>query len=354
VGSEMCIRDSLMGALGWFGEPVSVALGFFLLLATPFLVLGHPLLIRQLAGVILVMPLFLLVACLSRLGWGLKVATGARWRDVPSAMMVMLALSWTVSRACVHGLVRGRGVFLRTPKVRTPSKLGRALVSTWFESVLSLAFLVAAPLLLVLGPRPLGPVIALMLVWHAFAWGSAPAASLAAQGIRLTPSRVTFRRSPQNTGLRSWPWPGESRRLVLVAALALAAFLLVPALVTGGGDDRILTQLGVPASQPIPVLAHGGTPAPGRSPSAPGGPSSKSGPTPSGGPSPAGRPTTSPSAAPSAKPSSTAGATPTASSQPTAGPTPSSVPTPSALPTPSSLPTTGPSVHPTPSPRTLL
>jgi cellulose synthase/poly-beta-1,6-N-acetylglucosamine synthase-like glycosyltransferase len=338
----------LMGALGWFGEPVSVALGFFLLLATPFLVLGHPLLIRQLAGVILVMPLFLLVAGLSRLGWGLKVATGARWRDVPSAMMVMLALSWTVSRACVHGLVRGRGVFLRTPKVRTPSKLGRALVSTWFESVLSLAFLVAAPLLLVLGPRPLGPAIALMLVWQAFAWGSAPAASLAAQGIRLTPSRVTFRRSPQNTGLRSWPWPAESRRLVLVAALALAAFLLVPALVTGGGDDRILTQLGLPAPQPITVLAHGGAPAPGRSPSAPGRASSGSPAT--GATSPSGRP----SPSPGAKPSSTPRATTTASPQPSTRPTPSAVPTPSALPTPSSLPTTGPSVHPTPSPRSLL
>jgi len=344
----------LMGALGWFGEPVSIALGFFLLLATPFLVLGHPLLIRQLAGVILVMPLFLLVAGLSRLGWGLKVATGARWRDVPSAMMVMLSLSWTVTRACLHGLARERGVFLRTPKARTPSRLGQALMSTSFESAIGLIFLIAAPLVLLLGPRPLGPVIALMLVWQAFAWGSAPAASLAAQGIRLTPSRVTFRRSPQNTGLRSWAWPVESRRLVLVPALALAAFLLVPALVTGGGDDRILTQLGLPAPQPITVLAHGGTPAPGRSPSAPAGASSKSGPTPSGGPSPAGRPTTSPSAAPSAKPTSTPGATPSASPQPTPQPTPSTVPTPPALPTPSSLPTTGPSPHPTPSPHTEL
>jgi cellulose synthase/poly-beta-1,6-N-acetylglucosamine synthase-like glycosyltransferase len=335
----------LMGALGWFGEPVSVALGFFLLLATPFLALGHPLLLRQLAGVILVMPLFLLVAGLSRLGWGLKVATGAAWRDVPSAMMVMLALSWTVTRACLHGLVRERGVFLRTPKARTPSRLGQALVSTWFESTVGLTFLVAAPALFLLGPRPLGAVMSLMLAWQALAWGSAPAASLASQGIRLTPARVTFRRSPQNTGARAWAWPVESRRLVLVPALALAVFLLVPAVVTGGGDDRILTQLGLPPSQLGPSQSAPG-PASSRSPAG--------GASPSAGPLPAGRPTTAPSSAPSAQPSSTPGTTPTASAQPTTGPTPSAVPTPSALPTPSTLPTTGPSPRPTPSPRTAF
>jgi cellulose synthase/poly-beta-1,6-N-acetylglucosamine synthase-like glycosyltransferase len=290
----------LMGALGWFGEPVSVALGLFLLLATPFLALGHPLLIRQLAGVVLVMPLFMLVAGLSRLGWGLKVATGARWRDVPFAMMVMLALSWTVTRACLHGLIRERGVFLRTPKVRTPSRLRQALASASFETTIGLAFLVAAPILFLLGPRPLAIVMSLMLLWQGLAWGSAPAASLAAQGIELTPARLIFRQSPQNTGARAWSWPLESSRLVLIPALALAIALLAPALVVGGGDDGVQGQLGLPPSKPAAATP---TPATG----APGTPSAKSSATPS--------PTVPAAASPSATPTARAHVSPSA--QPT-------------------------------------
>src|SRR5712692_9665565 len=48
----------------------------------------------------------------------------------PLAAMVMLALSWTVTRACVGALVTQRGVFLRTPKVRTPSRVGGAVLGT--------------------------------------------------------------------------------------------------------------------------------------------------------------------------------------------------------------------------------
>jgi hypothetical protein len=246
------------------------------------------------------MPLFMLVAGLSRLGWGLKVATGARWRDVPFAMMVMLALSWTVTRACLHGLIRERGVFLRTPKVRTPSRLRQALASASFETTISLAFLVAAPVLFLLGPRPLAVVMSLMLLWQGLAWGSAPAASLAAQGIELTPARLIFRQSPQNTGARAWSWPLESSRLVLIPALALAIALLAPALVVGGGDDGVQGQLGLPPSKPAAATP---TPATG----APGTPSAKSSATPS--------PTVPAAASPSATPTARAHASPSA--QPT-------------------------------------
>ncbi len=301
----------LMGALGWFGEPVSVALGLFLLLATPFLALGHPLLIRQLAGVILVMPLFLLVAGLSRLGWGLKVATGARWRDVPFAMLVMLALSWTVTRACFHGLIRERGVFLRTPKVRTPSRLRQALASASFETSIGLAFLVAAPVLFVLGPWPLAVVMSVMLLWQGLAWASAPAASLAAQGIELTPARLIFRQSPQNTGARAWSWPPESSRLVLIPALALAIALLAPALVVGGGDDAVQSQLGLPPSKPAAPTPPPATGAPR---------------------------TSSPKSSATASPTASAMGKPSATASPSATPTSRVHPTSSALPSPSHRP----------------
>ncbi len=134
----------LVGGLGWFADPLGVGLAFFLLATSPFLALGHPLLLRQLVGVLLVLPIFLLVAGLLRLAWSIHAACGAPWRDTPIAAMVMLALSWTVTRACVAALVTQSGVFLRTPKVRTPSRLGRAVLGTLPESLVAVACAVGA------------------------------------------------------------------------------------------------------------------------------------------------------------------------------------------------------------------
>ena len=51
--------------------------------------------------------------------------------------MVSLGLSFTVARACVSALVTRRGIFLRTPKVRTPSPLGHAVLGTLPESLMA-------------------------------------------------------------------------------------------------------------------------------------------------------------------------------------------------------------------------
>src|SRR5713101_5189038 len=146
----------LVGGLGWFADPLGVGLAFFLLSTSPFLALGHPLLLRQLVGVLLVLPIFLLVAGLLRLAWSIHAACGAPWRDTPLAAMVMLALSWTVTRACVGALVTQRGVFLRTPKVRTPSRLGRAVLGTLPETLVAAACAVMAVAVGLFGPHTLG------------------------------------------------------------------------------------------------------------------------------------------------------------------------------------------------------
>src|SRR2546425_3109352 len=126
AGSRLTLSQRyhyLAGALGWFADPLGVGLAFFLLFTSPFLALGHPLLLRQLIGVLIVLPTFLLIAGIVRLVWSIRTACGAPWRDVPPAAMVMLALSFTVARACLSALATRRGIFLRTPKVRAPSRL---------------------------------------------------------------------------------------------------------------------------------------------------------------------------------------------------------------------------------------
>ena len=323
------------GGLGWFADPLGVGLAFFLLLTSPFLALGHPLLLRQLLGVLLVLPIFLLVAGVVRLGWSIRAACGAPWRDAPLAAVVMLALSWTVARACLAALFTRRGVFLRTPKTRAPSRLGRAVLATLPESLVAAACAVMAVATAVFGPPILGPACGTLLAWQTLAWGSAPLASLLAQNIPLTPSRISFRRSPQTTGARPRGLIERPRRLLIAAFVVAVAILLTPAIAGAPAGDSGLQQ--ALASVPAQVI---GSPKP----------------SPSGGPpTGSGTPSTKPAVNPStrASPSASPGPTPAPSPSPSPISHPTSQPTPTASPTPSSHPGVTPTPRPTtpPSPR---
>jgi cellulose synthase/poly-beta-1,6-N-acetylglucosamine synthase-like glycosyltransferase len=307
----------LVGGLSWFADPLGVALALFLLATSPFLALGHPLLLRQLIGALFVLPIFMLVAGLLRLGWSIRGASGAAWRDVPLAAMVMLALSWTVARACMSALVRTRGVFLRTPKVRTPSRLGRAVLATLPESVMAAACASMAVTVGIFGPPVVGVVCAVLLAWQVAAWGSAPLASLLSLNIPLTPVRLAFKRSPQTTGARPWLLPDRPRRLVLAFALVLAAIFLTPALVAAPGADSTLQQA-LGGVLP-PVVAQGL-----------GGQSPKPSTTRVGSPPTVARP----------------GVTPTPAVRPTPRPSASAVPIPSPTPHPTGPPSSAPSPTP--------
>jgi len=155
--------------------------------------------------------------------------------------MVMLALGWTVTVACLAALVQQKGVFMRTPKVHTPSRLARAVLSTGVESIFAAAFLVLAPAVAIWGPHPIAWLAAVLLLWQGVYWACAPAAALSAQGVRLTPSRRLFRRSPQNEGGRVRAWPRTARRLGLAPALAVLGFLaFVPAVATAPDEQAAL------------------------------------------------------------------------------------------------------------------
>jgi cellulose synthase/poly-beta-1,6-N-acetylglucosamine synthase-like glycosyltransferase len=319
----------LAGAMSWFADPLGVALGVFLLGTSLFVVLGHPLLMRQLVGVVLVLPIFLLLAGVVRLLWSTHAAVGAPWRDVPLAAMVMLALNFTVARACLSALMTNRGVFLRTPKVKAPFRLGRAVLGTLPESIVAGACASMSVLMVVFGPPGLGPVLATLLVWQTIAWGCAPTAGLLAQGIALTPARATFKRSPQTTGARPSILRDKPRRLALAVVLVGLAMLLTPALATSPAVDPGLQQVlaAIPSPLAVRPTSPSTTPAssktvPGRSPSGGG-----SSPTPSASASPVQRPTSTP--------------------QPTASPSPAATPS-HPLPSPSPRGTTPPS--PTPHP----
>ncbi|HEU5348580.1 MAG TPA: glycosyltransferase, partial [Ktedonobacterales bacterium] len=128
----------LLGGLQWYGD--TLTFGFTtLLLCTGWLrVLGHPLRLPVLGGPMLLLPLAFWITSLLRTLWGLRATRRCTWIEACSAVGIMWSLGWVVTLASVQGLIRKRGVFLRTPKAGRTHLL-RALQSTTIETMLTAA-----------------------------------------------------------------------------------------------------------------------------------------------------------------------------------------------------------------------
>src|SRR5204863_5609939 len=115
--------------------------------------------------------------------WASKEATGCTYTQAMRAFIFSLALSWTTCMACLAAIVRRKGVFLRTPKVRSQQKWQQALQITSQEIVLSLGFLTMAMFATVHSAT--GLLVGTLLALQAGVYGSAVVCALAAEGIWL-------------------------------------------------------------------------------------------------------------------------------------------------------------------------
>jgi cellulose synthase/poly-beta-1,6-N-acetylglucosamine synthase-like glycosyltransferase len=309
----------LLGSVQWFAEVLTATFTVLLLATALATSLHEKLPVRELTGAVLAVPVAFAGTGVLRAVWALRRACGASTRDAFYALRVWFALSWVVTLACVRGLVQKHADFLRTAKSKEGRSLLSALRASRAESLLMVAAVAGAAAMLVRSPSIATGVLAALLLFEAFVYSNAPWASLAAEGIILTPERRAYARSPQNTGER----PARKRALVApLAAVGVAATAAVLALVIASpsqnapfsGPQADLPRIG----KIVPDFKVGPLPQVTPSPSA------------SASPSPGTSPSPSPSA--SAQPSPTPSASPTAS--PTASPAPSPTPSPTAAPTP--------------------
>src|SRR5262249_18568344 len=97
-------------------------------------------------GPLLLLPLAFWTTSLLRTLWGLRATRRCTWGEALGAVGIMWSLGWVVTLASVQGLVRRRGVFLRTPKAGRTHLL-HALRSTAAETVLAAACLALSLLL---------------------------------------------------------------------------------------------------------------------------------------------------------------------------------------------------------------
>jgi hypothetical protein len=307
----------LLGSLQWFGDPLTA--GFTILLAATAIGIAanHRLPVRQLTGAVIGVPLIFLATGLLRALWALRVTARCTWGDAVRALRIWFALSWVVTLACVAGIFRAQAVFLRTPKHKEGNAdILEALGASKVETAFVVVAVVSAGAMLRAQPGIAFAVLALMLFFEAGVYGSAPWASMAAEGITLTPFRQQYRRSAQNTGDR----PGRITTAIAApaAAATVAAGAVLASLLVANPPPALPRGPEVPPLGAI--FGQGGRPAP----SAPTGP-----------PTPAASPNSSPSAPLSPLPSlsgSTVPAPSTSPSQPAANSSPAAVRPPSPLP----------------------
>jgi cellulose synthase/poly-beta-1,6-N-acetylglucosamine synthase-like glycosyltransferase len=185
--------DYLFGGLQWLNDLVYLAFSGVLLVVTALLLAGQTVAIRPLVGPTVMLPAALLVSGLLRATWALRKRTHITVKRAVLAFLSWLSLSWTVARACMAGLVRSEGVFLRTPKTGGAHKLRAALRAASPETTLGLVLWgSAAALALVAHPTSL---LVGLVAWQGVVYVSSPTLAWLSQRAQLSPELEQRRRT---------------------------------------------------------------------------------------------------------------------------------------------------------------
>ncbi len=274
----------LAGSVHWFGDLLTAVFTFLLLLTAVAAVMHHRLPIREITGPVLVVPLAFLVTGVVRGLWALRRAEHSTWGDAVRALGIWFALSWVDTLAVVRGLISGKAAFLRTPKQRQGgNRIWPAIRSSATESLFAGLAVVGAVIMVIAAPAIATGILAIMLLFQAWVFASAPWASFAAEGIHLTPYRQMYRRSAQNTGDR--PERASPADLVPAALGIVVALVLAYGLLNAPAENPAPAQLPTigTITQPKTGPAATPTPAPPTTPSPTPAPSGNATPSPSSG-----------------------------------------------------------------------
>jgi Glycosyltransferase like family 2 len=219
--------DYLLGGLQWLNDLVQLGFTVVLLATMALLATTGRLALRPLLGVAVLLPATLLTSGLVRALWALRRSTGIGPRRALLAFANWLSLSWTVALACVQGLVRSQGVFLRTPKQADGSRLVNALWAARAETLLAVALWGGAGLLAARG-RP-GPLLLGLLIWQGAVYASAPFMAWLSLHTRLSAQLERRRRTERlrERAAQVGPYVGATASLAAAAAAGVLAALVL-------------------------------------------------------------------------------------------------------------------------------
>ena len=185
--------DYLVGAAQWLNDLVYLGFTLVLLVVSGLLLSGSSVAIRPLIGPTTLLPAILLGVGLLRAVWALRERTGISYRRALLAFANWLSLSWTVALACVQGLLREEGVFLRTPKTGEDHRVLAAAAAARTEILLTAMLWAAAGALAVTTAAT--PLLLALVAWQGSVYFSSPFMSWLDQRGHLPPDLERRRRT---------------------------------------------------------------------------------------------------------------------------------------------------------------
>jgi cellulose synthase/poly-beta-1,6-N-acetylglucosamine synthase-like glycosyltransferase len=170
-------RDYLMASLGWFRDLLMIAFTALLLVITGLLVAGSHFALIPIAGDRSLLPMSLIIIATICMLWTLRHWTTMTRTRALLALVVSLSASRVIALACVEGMSRRDGVFLRTSKAGgIRHRFRKALWIIRWEGLLAAALYASAGLLSTLSHPPLLLIVIICLQGTVYLCG--PIASL--------------------------------------------------------------------------------------------------------------------------------------------------------------------------------
>ncbi|MFN2543049.1 MAG: glycosyltransferase, partial [Actinomycetota bacterium] len=262
--------DYLLGGLQWLNDLVYLGFTSVLLVTGALLYTKGQIGLRPLFGVAVLLPAALIASGVLRALWSLRHRTGIGLRRAILAFLNWLSMSWTVAVACVQGLVRREGVFMRTPKTAERNRLASALWAARTELLIA-GMLWAAGALVAVKGRGNWFLLALF-AWQGMVYASAPFMSWLNLHTRLSgplEERARTEWLRDRIGTRVAFYVGATAGLVALA-------ILVTVVTLGGSnpgrpvrDPFALPQRAPTDQGPLQEFLKGSAPGPSPTPSGP-------------------------------------------------------------------------------------
>jgi cellulose synthase/poly-beta-1,6-N-acetylglucosamine synthase-like glycosyltransferase len=217
--------DYLISGLQWLNDLVYLCFTIALLVIGSILLTGSRVPVRPFVGPTVLLPAVLLASGLIRAVWALQKRERISYGRALLAFVNWLSLSLTVARACVEGLVRREGAFLRTPKTGRVGRLGAAIAAARAETLLSATLLGLGIALLAYGNA--SALVAALVFWQATVYFSSPAMSWLNQRAELTPELERRRRTEERRERLALAAKRMSLGSGVVVAASAAIFVVV-------------------------------------------------------------------------------------------------------------------------------
>jgi hypothetical protein len=246
-----------MASLAWTRDLIMLAFALLLLVITGIRLSGSGITLMPLAGDLALMPMMLILIATISMMWALRMWSTISRRRALLCILVSLSASWVTALACLQGMARREGVFLRTSKTGSSHhRLRTALRLARWETLFAVLLYTAAGFLAASAHPPL--LLILFIAVQGSVYACTPIASLWNVRAQAVPA-PEFRRRFEEGRLR------HTRRVRPSLTMAGRVGAVVLAVVVGGATAAIVAP---DRLVPVGVVGHVGVTTPGRTPAA--------------------------------------------------------------------------------------